>query len=96
MAEHCQYGANLLKEMLRDRLVCGVATQKRLLAEKDLTFDKAYTLALAIEAAERDTKNIKDGASDTQSIRTVQPEGQNASPTPSLSSWENVLSLWKH
>ena len=48
VAEHCQYGANL-KEMLRDRLVCGVAheaTQKRLLAEKDLTFDKAYTLAL--------------------------------------------------
>jgi hypothetical protein len=72
VAEHCQYGANL-KEMLRDRLVCGVAheaTQKRLLAEKDLTFDKAYTLALSIEAAERDTKNIKDG----HTISPAQPE----------------------
>ena len=46
VAEHCQYGDNL-KEMLRDRLVCGVAheaTQKRLLAEKDLTFDKVWHL----------------------------------------------------
>ena len=83
VAEHCQYGANL-KEMLRDRLVCGVAheaTQKRLLAEKDLTFDKAYTLALAIEAAERDTKNIKDGASDTQSVLFSQ-KGKTPAPPP--------------
>ena len=84
VAEHCQYGANL-KEMLRDRLVCGVAheaTQKRLHAEKDLTFDKAYTLALAIEAAERDTKNIKDGASDTQPVLFSQ-RGKTPAPPPS-------------
>ena len=61
LAEYCEYGDSL-KEMLRDRLVCGVChegIQKRLLAEKDLTYDKAMELALAIETAERDTKDIK-------------------------------------
>ncbi len=60
-AEYCEYGDSL-KEMLRDRLVCGVShegIQKRLLAEKNLTYEKATELALAIESAERDTKDIK-------------------------------------
>lgn len=61
LAEHCSYG-DTLSEMLRDRLVCGVqheGIQRKLLSEKDLTYDKAYTLAQAIEAAERDSKNLK-------------------------------------
>ncbi len=47
--------------MLRDRLVCGVrheGIQKRLLSEKDLTFETAYDLALSLETAERDSKSI--------------------------------------
>ena len=46
-AEFCDYGDSL-SEMLRDRLVCGItdtSVQKRLLAEKDLTLDKAVSLA---------------------------------------------------
>ena len=61
LAENCSYGKSL-KEMLRDRLVCGVnndTIQRRLLSEKELDYDKAYTLALSIEASERDSKHLK-------------------------------------
>ena len=49
--------------MIRDRLVCGinhVGIQRKLLAEKSLDFDKAYALALSIEAAERDSKDLQN------------------------------------
>ena len=49
LSEHCQYG-DTLDDMLRDRLVCGIADsrlQRRLLAEPDLTFKKALELAQA-------------------------------------------------
>ena len=58
-AEHCQY-ATTLNNMLRDSLVCGVEDsriQRRLLAEPELTFDKAFEIAMASESAE---KNVKD------------------------------------
>ena len=61
LAEHCSYG-DLLSEMLRDHLVCGVqheGIQRKLLSENDLAYDKAYTLTQAIKAAERDAKNLK-------------------------------------
>ena len=43
------------------RLVCGInhkGIQRKLLAEKSLVIDKAYALALSIEAAERDSKDL--------------------------------------
>ncbi len=43
LAQHYNYG-DKLKEMLRDRLVCGIEAdeiQRRLLAEPGLTFEKA-------------------------------------------------------
>ena len=49
--------------MLRDRLVCGVRNeqiQKRLLAEKDLTFAKAKELAESMEAAAIGSKQIQE------------------------------------
>ena len=60
IAEFCQYGA-VLKDMLRDRLVCGIsskAIQRRLLQEAALTFDKALELALAAEAAHKDSQRL--------------------------------------
>ena len=48
--------------MLRDCLVCGVnhdTIQRKLLAETDLTYEKAYMLAQVIEASERDTLDLK-------------------------------------
>ncbi len=66
LAEHCFYGTTeLLKKMLRDRLVCGVnhaGIQRKLLAEKNLTYDKAVTLTTTIEASERDSRNLRDAS----------------------------------
>ena len=59
LSEHCGF-ADTLSDMLRDRLVCGIndkRLQRRLLGEADLTFKRAYDLALALEAADR---NIQD------------------------------------
>ena len=63
IAEHCNFGnSDRLKEMLRDRLVCGIANdkwQQRLLAEGgDLPYDKAIKLLLALEAAEKEVKDL--------------------------------------
>ena len=47
LAEHCEY-RDTLGTMLRDRLVCGIRDkkiQRRLLVEKELTFQKAYEIA---------------------------------------------------
>ena len=58
IAKYCDYG-DTLNMMLRDRLVCGInhqVIQRRLLAEKSLTFDKALEISLAVEAADKDMK----------------------------------------
>lgn len=60
LAEYCKFGVTL-SPMLRDRLVCGIADerwQKRLLAEEDLTYDKAVKLLLSMEAAESEVKDL--------------------------------------
>ena len=60
-AQYCSYG-NSLSEMLWDRLVCGItnsAVQKLLLAEKELTLDKAVSLAQSIEIAEQGAKDLQ-------------------------------------
>ena len=61
LAEHCNFSD--LNEMLRDRLVCGVnhdTIQTRLLAEKELTFQKALDLSQAVEAAEKNSKLLQN------------------------------------
>ena len=55
-AHTCQFGDSL-KEMLRDRLICGIkneSTQRALITEADLTFERAVEVATAREAAARD------------------------------------------
>ena len=99
LAEHCQYGASLA-EMLRDRLVCGVnheGIQKKLLSEKDLDYEKAFTLAQAIEAAEKDTKNLKQEGSPRSQPGPVQQQGsqQQAPSQGKCSNPSHVLSLWR-
>ena len=59
LAQDCNFETTL-KQMLRDRLVCGInddRVQRRLLAETDLTFERAFKIAVAAEAA---CKNAKD------------------------------------
>ena len=66
IAEHCEYSA-VLGDMLRDRLVCGVVDkgiQRRLLQQVDLTFDKALEIALAAEAADKDSRRLMPAAAD--------------------------------
>lgn len=61
LAENCNFNT-YLTDMLRDRLVCGVADeriQRLLLMEKDLTLDKAYKVCIAEEAASKDTCILK-------------------------------------
>ena len=48
--------------MLRDRLVCGCKDSRlqcKLLAKSDLTFEKAFKQAKAMECAERDSKGLQ-------------------------------------
>ena len=59
LSEHCKFGTTL-NDMIRDRLVCGIkddALQKRLLAEPELTYEKALKLARCHETA---TQNVQD------------------------------------
>ena len=55
-----QFGETL-EVMLRDRIVCGVndqQIQKKLLAEKTLSFDRAMEIALAVESATKGARDI--------------------------------------
>jgi transposase InsO family protein len=73
MAENCNYG-NKLEEMLRDRLVCGVnddRTQRLLLAEDQLTLDKAFKIACSQEAADRDVNLFKSKAETEVEVNKV-------------------------
>ena len=61
---HLSDGCNFenLNKALRDRLVLGcqnAVIQRRLLSEKDLTFNKALDTATAMEMASKDVENIK-------------------------------------
>ena len=61
LAEHCDFGDHL-EEALRDRLVCGLrneTTQRRLLAEADLTLTKAYDTAQSMETARRQAGELR-------------------------------------
>ncbi|XP_031332218.1 uncharacterized protein K02A2.6-like [Photinus pyralis] len=54
LADTCSFHEDSRDEMLRDRIVCGVrdeALQRRLLAESDLTLQKAVDAAIAAETA---------------------------------------------
>uniref|UniRef100_A0A5S6QNL9 RNA-directed DNA polymerase n=1 Tax=Trichuris muris TaxID=70415 RepID=A0A5S6QNL9_TRIMR len=64
-----------LDNMLRDRLVCGLrdeTLQRRLFAEKQLDFAKAFALAQAFEAARRDVNAIRSRAPIEISIDRMQ------------------------
>ena len=60
-SEKCKFG-DQLEDMLRDRLVCGVADpviQKRLLQKKTLQFKEGFELAQALEAAAKNTADLQ-------------------------------------
>ncbi|XP_032363557.1 uncharacterized protein LOC116676762 [Etheostoma spectabile] len=62
LAQDCKYG-DTLQQMLRDRIVCGInedLIQRRLLAETDLTFDRALSTAVAAETANRNAQDLQN------------------------------------
>ena len=61
LATNCDFGQRL-EEALRDRLVCGLRNsnvQRKLLTEPGLTYAKAVEIALGMEAAEKNTRQLK-------------------------------------
>lgn len=63
IAEHCEYPEDILNDMLRDRIVCGLrdkAVQRGLLKESKLTYQLALDTALAAEVAANDAKQLHD------------------------------------
>jgi len=76
ISEHCGFQGAVLNDMLRDRLICGIADakmQRRLLAEPNIDFEKALTLVQAMEAAERNTQDLqKTSAPSTTAAASVE------------------------
>ena len=62
LAIHCEYG-NSLNDMLRDRLI-SPRIQRWLLAETAIDFAKALKVALAMETADRDARQLQAGQND--------------------------------
>lgn len=76
LAQHCNYG-DKLKEILCDRLVCGIADdriQRRLLAETELMFDKELKVTQAIETANRDVRDLQPKTVDNMVNKTATPQ----------------------
>ncbi|XP_053724301.1 uncharacterized protein LOC128760685 [Synchiropus splendidus] len=62
VAQDCNYG-DTLQQMLRDRIVCSInddRIQRRLLAETDLTVDKALSIAVASETATGNAQDLQN------------------------------------
>ena len=86
IAEHCEYG-EILNDMLRDRLVCGIAdkrVQNRYLRETKLTYTEARDMALAAETADKDSKRLQV-ENDNSGVMVPpgeleQPQGGNSCP----------------
>ncbi|XP_061727717.1 uncharacterized protein LOC133532874 [Cydia pomonella] len=58
MSMTCNFGADSLQENLRDQFVCGLSKdviRQRLFAEEEITFEKAFKLAVTIDSAETES-----------------------------------------
>ena len=98
IAQHCEY-KDPLQDMLRDRLVCGLKHRgmtNRLLAEKDLMYDKALELAQAMESAERGTRH-NQSTQNPQEVHhnTVKQLGRNQKKPTALQGARGQLSCYR-
>lgn len=60
--------------MMRDQFVCGMSGvdyRKLHLSEKDFTFKQAYEIALGLELAYKDTKELTECADHSSGFHTV-------------------------
>lgn len=70
---YCDFKGEL-KDKLKDRLVCGIKNhhvQKRLLSEKELTYEKAIEISVAMETAARDATELQ-AKHKTQDVHKLQ------------------------
>lgn len=60
LAQFCNFG-DTLEVMLRDRLVCGINDDRiqKLLAEQELLYERALTVARGTEAADKNLREMK-------------------------------------
>ena len=82
-SEHCAFGT-FLEEAFRDRFVCGLRnkqTQKRLLAQKCLTWKKAVEIALLTEVAQKQANTFRNAPADGE-INYVKPLHQQKPSKP--------------
>ena len=73
LTEHCNFGQTMAV-MIRNRLVWGIMDdkiQRRLLSEKDLTFKKAYEIAISMEAAEKGVMDLQSGQAHAEKVYQV-------------------------
>ena len=93
LSKDCEFG-DTLAERLRDQLVVGLKSesmQKRLLSEKDLTFQKAVDISTTMETASKDTKELSQGSTNPHRSPTVSKI--NSYPTSTggkLSAGDNI------
>ncbi|KAL5486983.1 hypothetical protein EMCRGX_G019531 [Ephydatia muelleri] len=91
MTRNCAFGT-LEEELIRDRIVCGVSSEKikeRLLRERDLTLDKAIDLCRAEEQSKTQLKCIsKEVSADLSLVHAINPRPKRQ-PTVSYGSLPN-------
>ena len=81
LAITCEFG-DFLDQALRDRFVCGMkleSTQKKLLAERDLTLARAQELARGMEVAAQDTRDMRHLAVGADKIHHTDTSGASGS-----------------
>lgn len=81
--------------MIRDRLVCGVKDariQRRLLQEPDITFDKALSLARAMETAALDAEEMHRTTG--EGVEEVMHKTQESKGTPTKSKCSRCLAIY--
>jgi len=86
LSPYCEFGTNL-NDALRDRLVCGLHNeliQKLLLSKPDLSLAKVSEIALAMEAAAKDTLKLQGNINKESEVNKINkdsdrfPKGKDA------------------
>lgn len=63
LTKDCKFNLTSLTENLRDQFVCGIASEgirQRLFTEEDITFERAFKIAVSMEAAETHAALVED------------------------------------
>ena len=92
LTRYCDFGG-ALKDMLRDRLVCGIENNRiqcRLLAEPGLTLDKAVEIAIAMEAADRNARDLQKAQ--IPAVNAVRPPAKKHFKAPPKSAGDRPTS----